>query len=478
MSVDSGIRSSSSFEKRPKKYNDMFDTHTSQEQEETEEMVERFFKVYRLAPDHNFKTIKLARDFHIYYLLNGLKGLPSGFDSLDASKPWLVYWIVHALDMLDALDRVPQSTIDGIVDYLGNKCQNRTTGGFGGGFQQLSHTAPTYAAVNALCIIHPYTSVKNSALDVIDRKLLYNFFMSLKDRKSGGFCVHKDGEVDVRGCYTILSVATLLNICTDELKEGVRDYVVNSQTYEGGCGSYPGHEAHGGYAFCGLAALLLIKDWEGLNVEEMAYWCARRQMSFEGGFQGRTNKLVDSCYSFWMGGTFPLIQAIIAAEKSDTDRTETDINIFKHLQWVPRQGSSSGGNVEQSATSYTSTSLESSTSTISIEEITDENTQEEDPYPELQDTEWLFNQTALQEYLMLCSQLNNGGMRDKPGKSRDFYHTCYALSGLSVSQNNPSGRVTAIGLPENKLRVINPVFGLCADKSAAVLKYFGDRDAI
>jgi prenyltransferase beta subunit len=28
-----------------------------------------------------------------------------------------------------------------------------------------------------------------------------------------------------------------------------------------------------------------------------------------------------------------------------------------------------------------------------------------------------------------------GGLVDKPGKSRDFYHTCYTLSGLSVAQN-------------------------------------------
>lgn len=32
-------------------------------------------------------------------------------------------------------------------------------------------------------------------------------------------------------------------------------------------------------------------------------------MAVEGGFQGRTNKLVDSCYSFWMGGIFPILSA-------------------------------------------------------------------------------------------------------------------------------------------------------------------------
>ena len=32
-----------------------------------------------------------------------------------------------------------------------------------------------------------------------------------------------------------------------------------------------------------------------------------------------------------------------------------------------------------------------------------------------------------------------GGLVDKPGKTRDFYHTCYALSGLSVAQHPPAG---------------------------------------
>jgi protein farnesyltransferase subunit beta len=33
-------------------------------------------------------------------------------------------------------------------------------------------------------------------------------------------------------------------------------------------------------------------------------------MTFEGGFQGRTNKLVDGCYSFWVGALLPLIHAV------------------------------------------------------------------------------------------------------------------------------------------------------------------------
>ena len=30
----------------------------------------------------------------------------------------------------------------------------------------------------------------------------------------------------------------------------------------------------------------------------------------EGGFNGRTNKLVDGCYSFWQGGIFQVLQKL------------------------------------------------------------------------------------------------------------------------------------------------------------------------
>lgn len=36
----------------------------------------------------------------------------------------------------------------------------------------------------------------------------------------------------------------------------------------------------------------------------------------------------------------------------------------------------------------------------------------------------------------VCLPLTNaGGLRDKPGKRHDFYHTCYCLSGLSMAQH-------------------------------------------
>lgn len=96
-------------------------------------------------------------------------------------------------------------------------------------------------------------------------------------------------------------------------------------------------EAHGGYTFCGLAALVILKKEHLLNLRSllvgvtgchgaggvlilvvkptpgdetccpMQHWVTGRQMHFEGGFQGRCNKLVDGCYSFWQAGLLPLL---------------------------------------------------------------------------------------------------------------------------------------------------------------------------
>ena len=50
--------------------------------------------------------------------------------------------------------------------------------------------------------------------------------------------------------------------------------------------------------------------------------------------------------------------------------------------------------------------------------------------------DWLFDQLALQRFVLLCCQDSDGGLRDKPGKYPDPYHTCYCLSGMAIAQHN------------------------------------------
>lgn len=64
---------------------------------------------------------------------------------------------------------------------------------------------------------------------------------------------------------------------------------------------------------------------------------------------------------------------------------------------------------------------------------------------------WLFNQKKLQNYLLICCQDKEGGMKDKPSKIRDCYHTCYALSGISIAQHNKKKEPTIVGNQKNLL---------------------------
>ena len=91
----------------------------------------------------------------------------------------------------------------------------------------------------------------------------------------------------------------------------------------------------------------------------------------------------------------------------------------------------------------------------------------------------LFNPEALTEYILLCCQHYSGGFRDKPGASKDYYHTCYALSGLSLAHNCSS--VDQEIQPEFgplDLEPINPFFNVTQSKAEKFLRYFASLGTV
>lgn len=57
--------------------------------------------------------------------------------------------------------------------------------------------------------------------------------------------------------------------------------------------------------------LICVLRSRQLDVPLLISWLSARQYAPEGGFSGRTNKLVDGCYSHWVGGCWPLLEACI-----------------------------------------------------------------------------------------------------------------------------------------------------------------------
>ncbi|KAK3384913.1 terpenoid cyclases/protein prenyltransferase alpha-alpha toroid [Podospora didyma] len=187
------------------------------------------------------------------------------------------------------------------------------------------------------------------------------------------------GGYDGRYCY----IATVIRwILRGDLKEGelgwVEDfdterlakYILNSQTYDGGFAGSSADEPHAGYAYCAISALSLldrpqensiaahpskilhsrIRDMPGL-----IHWLASRQFVYlkpkeraetfdedddpvnyllpeelsdltldenirHVGFNGRSNKVADTCYCWWVGAALANLGKVDMIDQKSTRR--------------------------------------------------------------------------------------------------------------------------------------------------------------
>lgn len=322
----------------------------------------------------------LDRTAHIAFLESGLDSgktgkLPEYMVALDASRPWIIYWCLCGLASLgiDVKQRYRSRVVASI------RPMQNITGGFGGGNGQLSHLAATYSAILALVIVSgPLSDGAESSdddeedpLDIINRLTLLRFLHSVK-MDTGAFRVALSGEADVRGVYCALTIITLLRLPTaNGLLAGTREYLGRCQTYEGGFGATPGgNEAHGGYAFCALAALCILGEprevlSETLDLKALVSWLSARQYAPEGGLSGRTNKLVDGCYSTWVGGCWALVEAALNGPQKEVPLGPAGELVLENNKGVV--GS-------------------------------------------------LWSREGLARYILTCCQAMRGGLRDKPGK--------------------------------------------------------------
>jgi protein farnesyltransferase subunit beta len=149
--------------------------------------------------------------------------------------------------------------------------------------------------------------------------------------------------------------------------------------------------------------------------------------------------LVDGCYSLWQGGLFPLLLAHMPLLL----RQLRPCRVPAAPVAVPAvfdAGEETAGAAQLAARLF--------------------------PVPQSVDTGQppaLYNAAALQGWLLACCQARDGGLRDKPGKARDLYHTCYCLSGLSSAQHHGC----VLGAPGNLLARTDAVVNVVVDRLVA-----------
>jgi len=119
-----------------------------------------------------------------------------------------------------------------------------------------------------------------------------------------GAC-YGSSESDMRYIYCACCICYMLNDWSTLDQELIVKYILESQSYDYGIGQGPKEESHGGSTFCALASLSLIGRMDSLpHKDKLLKWLINRQGM---GFNGRPNKLSDTCYSFWIGASIGLL---------------------------------------------------------------------------------------------------------------------------------------------------------------------------
>ncbi|XBW35093.1 hypothetical protein QEN19_000655 [Hanseniaspora menglaensis] len=340
--------------------------------------------------DKNIILNKSKHMDYLFYFLLSNKKLPTQFNQLEASNPWILYWLINSYKVMKELEinektsPMPKDEIDAVLKRetilkLSKFQQDNGKGGFAGGFNQMPHLATNYSSILALCLTGNLKKVDSSKIT----KWFDSLVVSLNDHSCKLKTSQPCGETDSRSIYCYLVAAKLLNIDIPLiLLERLWDHVSDLQSdFEGGLnGALKTDESHGGYTYCTLSSIVILlelladkkpetfkekKLHDVINIDCFLQWLSLRQDYINGGLNGRSNKLVDGCYAFWIGACGVILK------------------IYGYINPI--------------------------------------------------------DMPRLKEYILFYCQDNDKelpGLRDKPGKNSDFYHTNYILMGLSLCEYN------------------------------------------
>jgi len=258
------------------------------------------------------------REKHIKFLRRCLQVLPAPYASQEHNRVTLLYFVVSSLDVLGAVDVVDAEeaiswiySLQVLPDENGctDRCGFRGSPCLGNAYNPTckpqarinydqAHIAMTYTALATLRILgDDYSRVNKQAIISALGKL---------QREDGSFSATlEDGEYDMRFVYCAGAISEFLNDWSGFDVDKAVQFVVGSQGFDTALPSLPDLEPHGGTTYCGLAFLSLAGKLGCLpHQEELVQWLVDRQLS---GFQGRPNKRVDTCYSFWVGASLKLL---------------------------------------------------------------------------------------------------------------------------------------------------------------------------
>lgn len=253
----------------------------------------------------------------------------------------IAFFAVCGLDVLERLhllsDEMKKEIIDWVYSYqIVPSESGPKTGGFVGSSTlnianadencgthryKWGHLAMTYTGIAILVTL-------GDDLSRLNRKAIVEGVAAVQ-RPDGSFSATIEGsEHDMRFVYCAAAICAMINEWGGVNKKTLAEYIRNSlvrlvvsmimwyserkimfQRYDYGVSQHFEMESHGGTTYCAIAALSLTDQLSILSskeIEKIKRWLVFRQVD---GFNGRPNKPVDTCYSFWIGATLKILDA-------------------------------------------------------------------------------------------------------------------------------------------------------------------------
>lgn len=189
-------------------------------------------------------------------------------------------------------------------------------GGFGAAPGHDAHILYTVSAVQILVMVDGFTELEKR---VPGGKLKIATFVAGLQQTDGTFAGDEWGETDTRFLYGAMNVLSLLGYLPHQrpAEPALIDvaaavaHVKACQNFDGGFGVAPGAETHSGQIFTCLAALSIAGELDSYlgetGKDRLGAWLSERQLDDTAGLNGRPMKLVDVCYSWWVGSSLAMI---------------------------------------------------------------------------------------------------------------------------------------------------------------------------
>ncbi|KDN52829.1 hypothetical protein K437DRAFT_231594 [Tilletiaria anomala UBC 951] len=256
---------------------------------------------------------------HVSFWLRHLRMLPTPYQSADTQRMTIGYFCLSALDVLSAVEsHLLKTEREELADWV---YEQQIPPAMGGGFRgsptagtvpstsqhafttgAMGHLAMTYTALLTLAILRDdFGRLNIEGLHAL---------LAISQQADGSFTAGPSQvECDVRFTFCAFAIAQMAG-CWDavDIDQALR-FLARCRNYDGGFSQAPMQESHGGSSYCAIAAFKLADRIDFITeLPSLRRWLISRQQVGTG-FNGRSEKPVDTCYSFWCGASLAMVGA-------------------------------------------------------------------------------------------------------------------------------------------------------------------------